>query len=52
MAVFGHGEPMLVDFSAALLIVAFVSLFAPLVSASLETDAGSLLSGHRLPKDG
>ena len=52
MALFGHSEPMLVDFSASLLIVAFVSLFAPLVSASLETNAGSAVSGHRLPKDG
>ena len=43
---------MLVDFSASLLIVAFVSLFAPLVSASLETNAGSAVSGHRLPKKG
>ena len=50
MAVSGHGEPQLADFSHALLSVAFVSLFAPLVSSSMEASAGSLLSGHRSAK--
>ncbi len=50
MAVLGHGEPLLPDFSCALLAVSFVSLFAPLLSGAMDSGAGSSLSGHRSAK--
>jgi EmrB/QacA subfamily drug resistance transporter len=43
-----HNQPQLMDFSAAFLAVALVSLFAPLMSSSLNPRAGSQVSGHRV----
>ncbi|MBV9218166.1 MAG: MFS transporter [Methylobacteriaceae bacterium] len=44
---FGHGEPLLWDFSVAFLAVSAVSLFAPAVSLLLDQSAGAQISGHR-----
>lgn len=44
---FGHVEPQLPDFSVAFLVVAAVSLAAPVFSARLDKAAGAELSGHR-----
>jgi hypothetical protein len=44
---FGHQEPMLSDFSVAFLLVATISLLAPLISVRLDKAAGAELSGHR-----
>jgi len=48
MALHGHGEPGLSDFSTAFMVVASVSIFAPLLSLSLEPTAGAELSGHHI----
>jgi hypothetical protein len=47
VALTGHGEPQLSDFSAAFLFVACISLMSPLVARQLEHGAGAELSGHR-----
>jgi EmrB/QacA subfamily drug resistance transporter len=44
--VMGHAEPLLSDYSIALLTVAAISLFAPLVNLAMEAGAGAQLSGH------
>jgi EmrB/QacA subfamily drug resistance transporter len=43
----GHTEPLLSDFSVAFLVVASISLAAPVVSLRLDKSAGAELSGHR-----
>ena len=43
----GHDELKLSDFSVAFLVVATVSLAAPLLSRRFERSAGAELSGHR-----
>jgi Na+/melibiose symporter-like transporter len=43
----GHAQPLLSDFSVAFLIVASISLAAPIVSLRLDKSAGAELSGHR-----
>jgi EmrB/QacA subfamily drug resistance transporter len=43
----GHGELALSDFSVAFLVVAAISLLAPLFSSRLDKSAGAELSGHR-----
>jgi len=48
MAWRGHPAPLLADFSTAFLIVATVSIFAPLLSATLDRGAGAELSGHHV----
>jgi EmrB/QacA subfamily drug resistance transporter len=47
MAVAGHGEPQLSDFSTAFLFVSAVSFLAPLFATRLPPEAGEELSGHR-----
>jgi EmrB/QacA subfamily drug resistance transporter len=47
IAVTGHAEPMLPDFSAAFLFVAAISFLAPLLATRLDKGAGAELSGHR-----
>jgi Na+/melibiose symporter-like transporter len=47
IAVTGHAEPMLPDFSAAFLFVSAVSFLAPLWATQLDKSAGAELSGHR-----
>ncbi|WP_428487473.1 MFS transporter [Rhodopila sp.] len=47
IAVNGHAEPRLADFSAAFLFVAALSFMAPLLATWLDADAGAELSGHR-----
>jgi hypothetical protein len=46
MAVTGHAQPKLPDFTAAFLFVAAVSYLAPLLATRLEPTAGDELSGH------
>ncbi len=46
MAVFGHREALLPDYSIAFLIVTALSLMASPVCARLPRQAGQLLSGH------
>jgi EmrB/QacA subfamily drug resistance transporter len=46
VAVTGHGEPMLGDFSAAFLFVSAISFLAPLLATRLDKGAGEALSGH------
>ncbi|HTI83728.1 MAG TPA: MFS transporter, partial [Acetobacteraceae bacterium] len=43
----GHTELALSDFSVAFLVVAAISLLAPLLSSRLDKSAGAELSGHR-----
>ncbi len=43
----GHATPGLIDFSAAFLTVAFISLCASPICALLPQDAGDQMSGHR-----
>ena len=50
MAVTGHAEPSLPDFSAAFLFVSAVSFLAPALATRLHRDAGSELSGHGAPR--
>jgi Na+/melibiose symporter-like transporter len=45
-SILGHDQPQLVDFSVAFLAVSVVSLFAPLVSSTMDPRAGSQVSGH------
>ena len=47
IAVNGHAEARLPDFSVAFLFVAAISLMAPLLATRLDKDAGDALSGHR-----
>jgi EmrB/QacA subfamily drug resistance transporter len=47
VAVNGHVEPTLPDFSAAFLFVAAISFIAPLLATRLDKSAGAELSGHR-----
>jgi EmrB/QacA subfamily drug resistance transporter len=47
VALTGHGEPALTDFSVAFLFVGAVSLASPLVARRLDPGAGAELSGHR-----
>ncbi|MBN8907713.1 MAG: MFS transporter [Rhodospirillales bacterium] len=47
VALTGHAEPHLGDFSAAFLFVAAVSMMAPLLASRLDPSAGAELSGHR-----
>ena len=47
VAVTGHAEPRLADFSFAFLFVAAVSFLAPLLATRLDSGAGAELSGHR-----
>lgn len=47
MAIAGHDEPMLPDFSAAILFVSAISFLAPVLATRLDRDAGAELSGHR-----
>ena len=47
IAINGHPEPRLGDFSAAFLFVAAISMMAPLLASRLEKGAGAELSGHR-----
>ncbi len=44
---FGHAQLMLSDFSVAFLVVASVSMAAPLLSTRFDRSAGAELSGHR-----
>ncbi len=46
VALNGHAQPMLPDFSAAFLFVAAVSFMAPLLATRLDREAGAELSGH------
>jgi EmrB/QacA subfamily drug resistance transporter len=48
MAWRGHEAPLLADFTTAFLVVAAISVFAPLVSARLDRSAGEELSGHHV----
>jgi EmrB/QacA subfamily drug resistance transporter len=45
--IFEHDPPQLIDFSIAVLAVAAVSVFAPLMSSAMDPRAGSQVSGHR-----
>jgi EmrB/QacA subfamily drug resistance transporter len=47
VAVTGHPQAELPDFSAAFLFVSTIALFAPLLAMRLDKDAGAELSGHR-----
>jgi EmrB/QacA subfamily drug resistance transporter len=47
VAINGHAEPTLPDFSAAFLFVAAISFLAPLLATRLDKSAGAELSGHR-----
>ncbi|MGA9013790.1 MAG: MFS transporter, partial [Acetobacteraceae bacterium] len=42
----GHQQPLLSDFSVAFLVVAAISLAAPLISLRLDRAAGAEVSGH------
>ncbi|MGO4716287.1 MDR family MFS transporter [Bradyrhizobium sp. 2TAF24] len=44
--ILGHDQPQLMDFSVAFLAVALVSMFAPVVSCTMDPHAGSQVSGH------
>ena len=46
MAVTGHAEASLGDFSAAFLFVSAVSFMAPLLAMQLDRNAGDEVSGH------
>ncbi len=46
-ALYGHAQLMLPDFTVAFLVVAAVSMLAPVASTGLRPDAGAELSGHR-----
>jgi EmrB/QacA subfamily drug resistance transporter len=46
VAIRGHAEPLLGDFSLAFLLVAAISALAPLISLRLERTAGAELSGQ------
>jgi len=46
VAMNGHVDPTLPDFSAAFLFVAAVSFMAPLLATRLDKNAGAELSGH------
>jgi len=48
IALRGHTVPLLADFSTAFLLVAGVSMMAPLLSTRLKKDAGGELSGQRV----
>ena len=43
----GHKEPGLGDFSFAFIVVSVIALFAPVISARLDFDAGAELTGQR-----
>ncbi|MFZ0015855.1 MAG: hypothetical protein WAL10_00840, partial [Acetobacteraceae bacterium] len=43
----GHQQPLLSDFSVALLVVSAISLAAPITSLRLDRAAGAEVSGHR-----
>jgi EmrB/QacA subfamily drug resistance transporter len=47
VAINGHDQPTLPDFSAAFLFVAAVSFLAPVLATRLDRSAGAELSGHR-----
>jgi len=47
-ALYGHAELMLPDFTVAFLVVAAVSMLAPVASTGLRPEAGAELSGHRV----
>ena len=49
LAVTGHAQPLLSDYSAAFVAVALVSLAASPTCARLPRDAGDELSGHDVP---
>jgi hypothetical protein len=44
---FHHTQPLLSDFSVAFLVVAAISLAAPVFSLRLDRSAGDELSGHQ-----
>ncbi len=50
LAITGHSHPLLVDYSAAFLVVAVVSLAASPTCARLKRDAGDELCGRVVPK--
>jgi MFS family permease len=52
MAVRGHAQPQLADFSTAFVIVALISLLAPLVNLGMDPNAGAELSGQTVPAKG
>ncbi len=45
-----HSVPLASDFSAAFIVVAGLSLAAPLLSAQMDPSAGAELSGQRVPQ--
>ena len=49
LAVTGHAQPLLIDYSAAFLVVSIVSLAASPTCARLPRNAGDELSGHGPP---
>jgi EmrB/QacA subfamily drug resistance transporter len=48
IAVRGHAEPELIDFSMAFLAVSAIALAAPILSLGLGRNAGAELSGHHV----
>jgi EmrB/QacA subfamily drug resistance transporter len=48
IAVRGHAEPELIDFSMAFLAVSAIAMAAPILSLGLRRNAGAELSGHHV----